>query len=146
MTTPNGLIAHLYGPVESRRHDAFLLHESGLLDELEAISRRHDNKVLCLYGDPAYPLRENLQVLFSTVNITREQEAFNAAMSKVRISVEWAFGELVSFFKLNDHKNSQKVNLSSCGKGYTVSALLTNAHTCLYGNNTSTFLAYILHS
>jgi len=32
--TPNGLICHLFGPLEGRRHDAFMLHESGLLQEL----------------------------------------------------------------------------------------------------------------
>ena len=30
VTMPNGLISHLYGPLEGRRHDAFLLSESGL--------------------------------------------------------------------------------------------------------------------
>ena len=31
VVVPNGLIAHLYGSVEGRHHDAFLLLESGLL-------------------------------------------------------------------------------------------------------------------
>ena len=33
---------------------------------------------LCIYGDPAYPLRPQLQVPFPTVNITDDQQAFNA--------------------------------------------------------------------
>jgi hypothetical protein len=33
-----------------------------------------------------------------------------------------------------DMKKQQKINLSAIGKFYTVSALLQNAHTCLYGN------------
>ena len=34
-TAPNGLTAHLFGPVEGRRHDAYSLRESRLLPELE---------------------------------------------------------------------------------------------------------------
>lgn len=33
---PNGLIAHLYGPVEGRRHDSAILRMSGLMREFEA--------------------------------------------------------------------------------------------------------------
>ena len=139
VTTPNGLIAHLYGPVEGRRHDAFLLRESGLLTELEARSHDAEGNTLCLYGDPAYPLRPQLQAPFPTVRITPEQEAFNSAMAKVRITVEWSFGEILNFFKFTDYKKSQKVLLSACGKMYIVSGLLTNAHTCVYKNNTADY-------
>ncbi|XP_071946235.1 uncharacterized protein [Antedon mediterranea] len=139
VTAPNGLIAHLYGPVEGRRHDAFLLRESGLLTELEARSHDPQGNVLCVYGDPAYPLRPQLQAPFPTVRITPEQVAFNAAMSKVRISVEWLFVDIVNIFKFTDYKKSQKVQLSACGKMYIVSGILTNAHTCVYKNNTSAY-------
>ena len=30
ITAPNGLIAHMFGPIEGRRHDAFMLSISGL--------------------------------------------------------------------------------------------------------------------
>lgn len=36
---PNGLIAHLYGPLEGKRHDAFMLGVSGLLPQLERITK-----------------------------------------------------------------------------------------------------------
>ena len=45
----------------------------------------------------------------------------------------------MNFFKFTDFKKTQKVRLSACAKMYTVSGLLTNAHTCLYGNTTSTY-------
>ncbi|XP_072181446.1 uncharacterized protein [Diadema setosum] len=138
VTVPNGLIAHLYGPVEGRRHDAYILRQSGLLTELEARSHDQDGNPLCLYGDLAYPLRPQLQAPFPTTNITRLQENFNAAMTKVRISVEWTFGDIVNHFKYTDFRKSQVLH-SACGKMYIVSGLLTNAHTCLYRNNTSTY-------
>ncbi|XP_033110693.1 uncharacterized protein LOC117111813 [Anneissia japonica] len=135
VTTPNGLIAHLFGPVEGRSHDVYILREPGLLPELEARSYDPDGNVLCIYGDPAYPLRPQLQAPFPGNN----HQAFNASMSKVRISVEWSFGEIVNLFKFTDFKKTQKLLLSSCAKLYIVSGLLTNAHSCMYKNNTSTY-------
>lgn len=66
-------------------------------------------------------------------------EAFNEAMSSVRVSVEWLFGDIVDYFKFLDFKRNLKIGMSSIGKLYLVSALLQNAVTCLYGNNTSEF-------
>jgi len=61
------------------------------------------------------------------------------AMSSVRVSVEWLFGDIVDYFKFLDFKRNLKIGMSSIGKLYLVSALLQNAVTCLYGNNTSKF-------
>lgn len=134
----NGLIAHLYGPVEGRRHDCYLLKQSGLLEELERRSFGPGGDLLCIYGDPAYPIRAHLQSPFR-MPATPDQEAYNKSMSTVRASVEWLFGDIVEFFKFVDFKKTQKVCLSACGKMYTVCGLLTNAHTCLYGNKASQF-------
>ena len=136
VTAANGMIAHLYGPIEGRRHDCYMLRLSGLLRELEQRSYDPAGEVMCIYGDRAYPLRAHLQAPFKG-NLTPDQEAYNKSMSSVRITVEWLFGNIVNFFKFVDFKKSQKVCLSACGKIYAVCGLLTNAHTCLYGNNTS---------
>ena len=104
VTAPNGLIAHLFGPVEGRRHDAYILRESGLLPELEARSHDLEGKVLCIYKDPAYPVRPQLQAPFPGNNLGKNQQALNASMSKVRISIERAFGEIVNLFKFTDLK------------------------------------------
>ena len=42
-------------------------------------------------------------------------------------------------FKFTDFKKNLKIGLSAVGKIYIVCALLRNALTCLYGNNTSAF-------
>ncbi|XP_030841272.1 uncharacterized protein LOC593936 isoform X1 [Strongylocentrotus purpuratus] len=139
VTTPNGMIANLYGPVEGRRHDSYLLRESGLLTILEGGSHDAEGNVLCIYGDPRYPVRPQLQAPFPTANITPDQAAFNEVMSKVKITAEWSFGGIVNFFKLSDFKKSQEIHESSCAKMYMVSGILTNAHTCIYGNNTPSY-------
>ena len=131
------MIANLFGPIEGRRHDSYMLRESGLLHELEQYSYDVEGNSLCIYGDPAYPIRAHLQSPFKGNNITQEQEAYNRSMSSVRVSVEWLFGDIVNNFKFIDFKKNQKIGLSAIGKMYLISGLLTNAHTCLYGNITS---------
>ena len=94
---------------------------------------------MCLYGDPAYPLRVHLQTPFRNAVLAPPMQDINTSMSVVRISVEWLFGEIINYFKFMDFKKNLKINLSSVGKMYIVSAILRNALTCLYGNSTSDF-------
>ena len=139
---PNGLIGNLYGPVEGRRHDAGMLKDSSLLDTLEAVAYSPRGEVMCLYGDPAYPLRPNLIAPYRPGEVpvfTPEMQAFNQAMSSVRVSVEWLFGDVVNYFKFMDFKKNLKLQLSAVGKQYIISALFRNILTCLYGNATSMF-------
>ncbi|KAF7343289.1 DDE Tnp4 domain-containing protein [Mycena venus] len=59
---PNGIIGHLYGPVEGRRNDNFLLTESTLLDALAEFAHQEDvdedtpieRRYFQIFGDPAY--------------------------------------------------------------------------------------------
>ncbi|CAB4045578.1 Hypothetical predicted protein [Paramuricea clavata] len=100
VVTPNGLIANLSGPCEGKKHDSGMLRESGLLTSLEEHSFSSTGDILCIYGDPAYPLRPHLQAPFkAAVRLTEEQLAFNRAMSTARVNVEWVFGGIVNFFK-----------------------------------------------
>ena len=39
-------------------------------------------------------------------------EAFNEAMSSVRVSVEWLFGDIVDYFKFLDFKRNLKIGMS----------------------------------
>lgn len=136
---PNGLVGNLYGPVEGRRHDAGILKDSGLLHTLQTKARTPAGDVLCIYGDPAYPLREQLMAPYRENVLTPDMEEFNRAMSQVRVSVEWLFGDIVESFKFIDYKKTQKIGLSAIGKQYIVSALFRNILTCLYGNLASDF-------
>ena len=139
--TPNRMIANLFGPVEGRRQDSALLAMSGLLNQLQERSFSPSGQALCIYGNPAYPHRVQLQHPFGRrPGLTPEEEAFNQSMSSVRVSVEWVFGDILNYFKFVDFKKNLKIGLSAVGKIYTVSALLRNTMTCLHGNSTSTFL------
>ena len=139
ITTPNGLIANMFGTIEGRRHDSGMLTESGLLPQLEQHMTMADGNVYSLYGDPAYPLKPHLIAPFRGANLSAQERLFNKRMSAVRTSVEWNFGKVVTLFGFLDFKRNLKLYLQPVAKYYLVGALLTNCHTCLYGNETSSF-------
>ena len=136
---PNGLFAHFYGPIEGRRHDAGMLRESGVENDMRLHMTRPNNETYCVYGDPAYPLSPYIISPFRGGVITANQARFNKRMSKVRVSVEWGFNKLISIFAFLDYKKNQKLYLQPVGKYYKVAALLINCHTCLYGSETTSY-------
>ena len=140
VVTPNGLIANLAGPYEGRKHDSGMLADSGLLLQLQAHSFSPAGDPLCIYGDQAYPLRVHLQGPFRrNAAMTPDQVLYNKAMSQVRTSVEWVFGDITNYFAFLDFKKNLKVGLSAVGKMYICCALMRNAHTCIYKNTTSIY-------
>ncbi|XP_066914769.1 uncharacterized protein [Clytia hemisphaerica] len=139
IAAPNGLVANLFGPIEGRRHDSGMLADSNVLPRLRQICRRNNQIPLCIYGDLAYPLRPELQKPFQGLQLTQDQKDYNTAMSKCRIGVEWVFGEITNYFKFMDFKRNLKIGLSPIGKMYIVCTLLTNARTCMYGSQTSSY-------
>ena len=134
----------MYGPVEGRRHDAFMLAMSGVCEKLEQL---HDmrGEGYVVYGDPAYGITRCILAPFRGAILTDDKE-FNKNMSKVRVSVEWGFGKICNYFAYLDFKKNLKVLLQPVAKYYIVGALMTNCHTCLYGSVTSTFFEVELPS
>lgn len=134
ITLPNGIIIHMSMPYSGRRHDAFILKDTLILDQLHLYCNPY-----CIYGDEGYPLKKQLIRPYSSTTLSEAQTNFNREMSRVRQCVEWSFGKLVQQFAFLDFKKNQKLYLQPVGKYYIVATLLTNAHTCLYGCSTSTF-------
>lgn len=128
----------MFETVEGRRHDAYMLSESGLLHKLRPLLQPNGQPYV-LYGDPAYGLCQNVISPFHGPQLTPAEAEFNRAMSSVRVSVEWTFGKIVQLFAFLDFKKNLKLYLQPVAKYYLVGSLLTNCHTCLYGSQTSTF-------
>ena len=84
VVAPNGMCANLYGPVEGRCHDSTMLARSDLLGLLQRHSRGPAGAMLYIYGDPTYPLRQQLQTPFRGAQINNLQKDWNKAMSAVR--------------------------------------------------------------
>jgi len=119
-----------------------MLKYSDLLTSLHIYAYNPAGDPLCLYGDLGYPHRPQLTCPFCQTNypvLTRDMRDFNTAMSKLRVSVEWLFGDVGNYFKFTDYKKTPKLGMSAVGKQYIVSALMRNAHTCMYGNNNSAY-------
>lgn len=73
---PNGIIAHLFGPIEGHPHDAFMLGESNnLLPQLERMAKPN--------GDPAYGMTRHIISPFRGAHLTRPQQLFKADMSRM---------------------------------------------------------------
>jgi hypothetical protein len=89
LVTPDGIIIHIFGPVEGRRHDATLLKESGLTALLETHFWGPNGEHYFVYGDPAYQTAGHIMSPFKGVQITEAQRTWNAKMSKIREPVEW---------------------------------------------------------
>ena len=123
-------------------HDARMLALSNLYDELENFAFSPTGAEMCLYGDPAYPLRVHLQAPFRIGILTRDMQIFNDSMSAVRVSVGWLFADIINHFKFLDFKKDFKIGLSQVGKMYIVCLLLRKALTCLYSNSTAEYFGY----
>lgn len=120
-------------------HDARMLAVSDLYYDLENFASCPAGREMCLYGEPAYPLRIQLQAPFRVGVLTRQREIFNEKMNAVRASVEWLFADITNYFKFLDFKKNLRIGLSKVGKMYVVWAILRNASTCLYSSTTAEY-------
>jgi len=132
IVTPDGLISHLFGPVDGRRNDSFLWHESNLPQILQQHAHAPDGTPLQVYGDPAYSIGRFLISPYQGARIGYDQRQWNRRMSRVRIVAEWAFKEMVNTFGFLDYVKNQKLLLQPVGVQFCVAALLHNAHVCLH--------------
>ena len=71
-------------------------------------SRGYD---IYVYGDSAYPITPHTLGPHKGAVLAEEQEAFNSQMSGLRVVVEWAFGDIVSYFAFLNYKKNLKVLL-----------------------------------
>ena len=100
---PDGFIACLFGPVPAKTHDAKLLHESELLDQLEEIMPPHgDSTIYTLYGDLVYAQSMYLIGGFRNAAIGMDEALYNRIMSSMQITVEWGFSAITEQWKFLD--------------------------------------------
>jgi len=86
-----------------------MLTESGFLRELQQNAISPPGQPLCIYGDPAYPLRVHLQGPFRNAYLTPQMQQFNKCMNEVRTSVEWLFNDIINYFKFLDLKKTLRL-------------------------------------
>ena len=136
---PDGIIAHMFGPLEGKRHDARLLRESRIIETLARCAKDVNGELFYLYGDSAYPLSRYLLAPYRGPSLSSAQARFNRRMGLVRVTVEWGFQKIIALWAFMDYKKNQKLYLQSVGTAYLVATLLTNCHSCFYGSEVSQF-------
>ena len=137
ITTPDGMIAYLYGPVCGSRHDSSMLADSQLIHQLNECFPLEDGRTLAIYGDPAYPESNLLIVAYRDAPRRSFQRQFNKSMNKMRTSVEWGFKDILKHWKYLEYKAAMKVLKMPVAKYYMVAAFLTNINCCIYGNQST---------
>jgi hypothetical protein len=138
VVTPDGLIACLFGPVPGSRHDAFIIGESGLLDQLEELMPP-GNPVYTLYGDSAYAQMHLVLGGFRNPIPHTRQAEWNGQMSSVRESVEWMFGRITALWSYLDFSRSMRVFKSPVHEYYMIGAFMSNLHCIMYANQTADY-------
>ena len=134
---PDGLIACLYGPVPAKTHDARLLHESQLLEQLHTAML--EDPIYALYGDLAYAQSAYVPGGFRNVDMNSDEAAYNRLLSSVRITVEWGFAELVEHWKFLDFRSAMKMFQCPVAQYYINVAFLSNIRNRLLGNRTQQY-------
>ncbi len=139
---PNGIIAHLYGPYEGRRHDATVMRESGLVRSITHY-RTNTGNTMCVFGDSAYAISAYLITPYKGANLTQDEHNFNAVMSQIREPVEWGFDKTCTLWAFVDFPKNQKILLQPVAQYYAVATLLTNCHTCLRSCQTAMYFGMV---
>ena len=123
---PDGFIACLYGPVPAKTHDARLLCESQLLEQLQTVMPEDgNNPIYALYGDLAYALCAYVLSCSRSVDMNSDEAAYNRLLSSVRITVEWGFAELIEHWKFLDFRSAMKIFQCPVAQYYINAAFLS---------------------
>lgn len=61
-------------------------------------------------------------------------------MSRLKVSVEWGFANILQLFPLVYFKKNLKIRKQKVPQFYKVATILTNCHTCLYGSQVCYYL------
>ena len=140
MLIPDGFIACLYGPVPAKAHDARLLCESQLLEQLQTVMLEDgNNPIYALYGDLAYAQSAYVLGGFCNADMNSDEAAYNRLLCSVHIIVEWGFAELIEHWKFLDFQSAMKIFQWPVAQYYINAAFLSNIRNCLLGNRTQQY-------
>ena len=136
LVSPSGIVPHLFGPIDGRRHDSFMLTESGLLPLLSGLT--HNGIDYLVYADSAYPVTRNLIVPIARVAAPPGSVAarLNEIMAVARtVTSEWLYGIVTNTFQTLDFARWQRQWWTAPALQYFAAVFLTNCRTCLDGGN-----------
>jgi hypothetical protein len=115
----------MVGPVNGKRHDSYMLHESQLVGKLQNMMPIN-GIIYALYGDPAYSQSCYLLGGYRVAPLGSARAAFNTAMSSMQIVVEWWYKEIIENWSFLDLRKSMKIFKFPVAKYYIIAAFLCN--------------------
>ena len=148
---PMGLLIDLAGPFEGRHSDKWMLNVSEICERLKdalswAVGCGKPASwllgTLYFFTDGGYNRRLVLHTIAQKPpggELTAAQERVNKKLSKTRIANEWIYGRIGALWPYVATKINMAIGRGTPGSAFVVAALLTNALTCLEGNNTSKY-------
>jgi hypothetical protein len=116
----------------------FLYNASGI-DKVLQTSLSISGRQYYMYGDIAYTLRLYLQVGFKGSALSPDEVASNSALSKVRVTVEWAFRDVRQYFTHQDVPRKLQLRVTPAGLWYVCSVMLWIFRVCLYGSQAARY-------
>lgn len=140
VSAPNGIIVYLPEVEPARRSDQFRVHAANLNDMLRDVQNAAGIPAaqhILLCGDAGFTSLSNLVALFSRKwghILTQLEIDLNAQLRKMRWTNESAIGDVENLCMLIATKRRLKVMESPVATWYECAVLLSNFHTCLYGN------------
>jgi DDE superfamily endonuclease len=138
ITGPDGITLNLFGPWEGRRHDMTLFRESNIEHALSGgltigADQYH------LYADSGYDVRPYILVPFLLQTSDPDEFLFNKRIAKVRVTAEWAFKDVKTYFSHQAFPRKVVLSRVPIGKWYICTALLWNFRVALYGSPTAEY-------
>lgn len=142
ISLPDGLIAHVWGPIEGRRHDETLRFWSSVLVDIDACFGVGDT-IYQLLADTAYTGGPYITKGFKATGqrpLSSGEKKYNRSLSKARIAVEWSFADLANRF-CRYLRMSRKLKLGETRLYIVVrvGVILSNCITCLRPGLTATY-------
>lgn len=138
ITFPDGMVV-LEGPEPGHYTDIMVWRDCQLRQQLELIMLEREAQGLArlkLYADKVYNNSTLVTAAWSLRHgvVQAWMTAQNAMMSKIRVSIEWAFGRIIGTNKYAAFSRTLMIQNSPLAQYYTVAVLLTNCRTCLCGD------------
>ena len=99
--------------------------------------------VYAMFGDPAYPQSQYLLGGVAGAAAGSPEAAWNRAMARARICVEWTFGEVGKVFRSMSLKQSMQLYRVPVAKYYFAAVFLLNCRNCLYGGQTANYFGCV---
>lgn len=134
ITSPDGLIVHVHGPITGANNDRFVIARSRVGERLGIMLPGR-----AVYGDAAYSLGPGMLVGYSRQECIEDpaKRALTRKLNDARATVEYGFKDVISRFPFFDLESRQRTGQMKVGTSYKVACLLSNEVSCLYGCQTS---------